>query len=291
MNLIFSILILSITGPVYRYLSNSEEYKIEGIFTSIWLLLILFVNWIEISLIDIISLLTILIMGIVGISQRANIIPNKLFNIKLPKELDIAALGGLLVLTWGAWSAAVTLLIISSIDVLMRTEWKWITLEKYNLKNAKPFIAAAILPLVIWTLWWTMLGQVNGLEAWALPHPRELDPGRLIVKGGYVGARDNPPTVWMAILISLPLLLSSTAIVSKLRQRNLSLRPYALALSLQLVGCFATLAFAPPFPRLVFSLTWNIVFSIFQIIAVLLSLGMEFSIKKIIKNNGKLVIS
>ena len=291
MNLIFSILILSITGPVYRYLSNSEEYKIEGIFTSLWLLLILFVNWIEISLIDIISLLTILIMGIVGISQRANIIPNKLFNIKLPKELDIAALGGLLVLTWGAWSAAVTLLIISSIDVLMRTEWKWITLEKYNLKNAKPFIAAAILPLVIWTLWWTMLGQVNGLEAWALPHPRELDPGRLIVKGGYVGARDNPPTVWMAILISLPLLLSSTAIVSKLRQRNLSLRPYALALSLQLVGCFATLAFAPPFPRLVFSLTWNIVFSIFQIIAVLLSLGMEFSIKKIIKNNGKLVIS
>ena len=291
MNLIFSILILSITGPVYRYLSNSEEYKIEGIFTSIWLLLILFVNWIEISLIDIICLLTILIMGIVGISQRANIIPNKLFNIKLPKELDIAALGGLLVLTWGAWSAAVTLLIISSIDVLMRTEWKWITLEKYNLKNAKPFIAAAILPLVIWTLWWTMLGQVNGLEAWALPHPRELDPGRLIVKGGYVGARDNPPTVWMAILISLPLLLSSTAIVSKLRQRNLSLRPYALALSLQLVGCFATLAFAPPFPRLVFSLTWNIVFSIFQIIAVLLSLGMEFSIKKIIKNNGKLVIS
>ncbi len=291
MNLIFSILILSITGPVYRYLSNSEEYKIEGIFTSLWLLLILFVNWIEISLIDIISLLTILIMGIVGISQRANIIPDKLFNIKLPKELDIAALGGLLVLTWGAWSSAITLLIISSIDVLMRTEWKWITLEKYNLKNAKPFIAAAILPLVIWTLWWTMLGQVNGLEAWALPHPRELDPGRLIVKGGYVGARDNPPTVWMAILISLPLLLSSTAIVSKLRQRNLSLRPYALALSLQLVGCFATLAFAPPFPRLVFSLTWNIVFSIFQIIAVLLSLGMEFSIKKIIKNNGKLVIS
>lgn len=291
MNLIFSILILSITGPIYRYFSNPEEYKIDGIFTSIWLLLILFVNWIEISLIDIISLLTILIMGIIGISQRVNIVPNKLFKIKLPKEIDIAALGGLLVLTWGAWSAAVTLLIISSIDVLMRTEWKWITLENYNLKNPKPFIAAAILPLVIWTLWWTMLGQVNGLEAWALPHPRELDPGRLIVKGGYVGARDNPPTEWMALLISLPLLLSSTAIVSKLKQRNLSLRPYALALSLQLVGCFATLAFAPPFPRLVFSLTWNIVFSIFQIIAVLLSLGMEFSIKKIIKNNGKLVIS
>ena len=49
---------------------------------------------------------------------------------KLPKELDIIALGGFLVLTWGAWSATITLLIISSIDVLMRTQWKWIALEK-----------------------------------------------------------------------------------------------------------------------------------------------------------------
>jgi hypothetical protein len=85
--------------------------------------------------------------------------------------------------------------------------------------------------------------------------------------------------------------LSSTAIVSKLRQRNLSLRPYALALSLQLVGCFATLAFAPPFPRLVFSLTWNIVFSIFQILAVLLSLSLESINKKVNQINIKIVIS
>jgi phosphatidylserine synthase len=95
----------------------------------------------------------------------------------------------------------------------------------------------------------------------------------------------------MTLLIALPLLLSSTAIVSKLRQRNLSLRPYALALSLQLVGCFATLAFAPPFPRLVFSLTWNIVFSIFQILAVLLSLSLESLYKKINQMNIKIVIS
>jgi phosphatidylserine synthase len=290
-NLLFSILILSITGPMYKYLSNEKEFRKEGIFTSIWLLLILFVNWLEISSIDILALLTILFIGLLGLLQRTNVFSNHRLNIKLPKELDIIALGGFLVLTWGAWSASITLLIISSIDVLMRTQWKWITLEKYNLTNPKPFIAAAVLPLVMWILWWTMLGQVNGLEAWALPHPRELDPGRIIVKGGYVGARDNPPTEWMTLLIALPLLLSSTAIVSKLRQRNLSLRPYALALSLQLVGCFATLAFAPPFPRLVFSLTWNIVFSIFQILAVLLSLSLESINKKVNQINIKIVIS
>lgn len=289
--ILFSILILSITGPMYNYLISEKEFSKQGIFISIWLLLILFVNWLEISNIDLLTLLIILLVGIIGLLQRTNIFSGQLLNIKLPKELDIIALGGFLVLTWGAWSASITLLLISSIDVLMRTQWKWITLEKYNLKNPKPFIAAAVLPLVMWILWWTMLGQVNGLEAWALPHPRELDPGRIVVKGGYVGARDNPPTEWMSLLIALPLLLSSTAIVSKLRQRNLSLRPYALALSLQLVGCFATLAFAPPFPRLVFSLTWNIVFSIFQILAVLLSLSLESTNKKINQMNIKIVIS
>ena len=289
--ILFSVLILSITGPMYNYLSSEKEFGKQGIFISIWLLLILFVNWLEISNIDLLTLLIILLVGIIGLLQRTNIFSGQLLNIKLPKELDIIALGGFLVITWGAWSASITLLLISSIDVLMRTQWKWITLEKYNLQNPKPFIAAAVLPLVMWILWWTMLGQVNGLEAWALPHPRELDPGRIVVKGGYVGARDNPPTEWMSLLIALPLLLSSTAIVSKLRQRNLSLRPYALALSLQLVGCFATLAFAPPFPRLVFSLTWNIVFSIFQILAVLLSLSLESTNKKINQMNIKIVIS
>ena len=289
--ILFSVLILSITGPMYNYLSSEKEFSKQGIFISIWLLLILFVNWLEISNIDLLTLLIILLVGIIGLLQRTNIFSGQILNIKLPKELDIIALGGFLVLTWGAWSASITLLLISSIDVLMRTQWKWITLEKYNLKNPKPFIAAAVLPLVMWILWWTMLGQVNGLEAWALPHPRELDPGRIVVKGGYVGARDNPPTEWMSLLIALPLLLSSTAIVSKLRQRNLSLRPYALALSLQLVGCFATLAFAPPFPRLVFSLTWNIVFSIFQILAVLLSLSLESINKKVNQINIKIVIS
>ena len=289
--ILFSVLILSITGPMYNYLSSEKESSKQGIFISIWLLLILFVNWLEISNIDLLTLLIILLVGIIGLLQRTNIFSGQILNIKLPKELDIIALGGFLVITWGAWSASITLLLISSIDVLMRTQWKWITLEKYNLKNPKPFIAAAVLPLVMWILWWTMLGQVNGLEAWALPHPRELDPGRIVVKGGYVGARDNPPTEWMSLLIALPLLLSSTAIVSKLRQRNLSLRPYALALSLQLVGCFATLAFAPPFPRLVFSLTWNIVFSIFQILAVLLSLSLVSINKKVNQINIKIVIS
>ena len=65
-------------GPGWRFINSGTA----GHLLIVPLLLILFVNWIEISLIDIISLLTILIMGIIGISQRVNIVPNKLFNIK-----------------------------------------------------------------------------------------------------------------------------------------------------------------------------------------------------------------
>ena len=71
--LLFSILILSITGPVYNYLSSEKEFSKQGIFISIWLLLILFVNWLEISNIDLLTLLIILFVGIIGLLQRTNI--------------------------------------------------------------------------------------------------------------------------------------------------------------------------------------------------------------------------
>tara|TARA_B100002051_G_scaffold152692_1_gene144388 strand:+ start:35 stop:454 length:420 start_codon:yes stop_codon:yes gene_type:complete len=131
-----------------------------------------------------------------------------------------------------------------------------------------------------------MLGQVNGLEAWGLPHPRELDPGRLIVRGGYLGFREDPPTVWMAALIFTPLLLSSTFTSMKMLERGLSLHPYSIALLLQLVGCFATLAFAPPYPRLVFSLTWNIVFCIFQLSALVLAIETNNLIARLISKSN-----
>ena len=279
--LLFSVLILPLSGMLYCYLSRPRDFLLSGVFSSLWLISMLVVSWVGDSLLDIIALLAISTLGILGLAVRAGRAEAISRLNSLPKELDTIALGGLLVLTWGAWSAAVTLLIISSVDGLLRTKLEWVTKGEHSLGNARPFIAAAVLPLAIWTLWWTMLGQVNGLEAWGLPHPRELDPGRLIVRGGYLGFRENPPTVWMAALIFIPLLLSSTLTSMKMLERGLSLRPYSIALSLQLVGCFATLAYAPPYPRLVFSLTWNIVFCIFQLCTLVLAFEANFVLGKL----------
>jgi hypothetical protein len=270
-NLLFSVLILPLSGMLYCYLTRPRDFLLSGVLSSLWLISMLVVSWVGDSLLDIVALLAISALGVLGLAARAGRADAISRLNPLPKELDTIALGGLLVLTWGAWSAAVTLLIISSVDGLLRTKLAWVTKGEHSLGNARPFIAAAVLPIAIWTLWWTMLGQVNGLEAWGLPHPRELDPGRIIVRGGYLGFREDPPTLWMAALIFIPLLLSATLTSMKMLERGLSLRPYSIALSLQLVGCFATLAYAPPYPRLVFSLTWNIVFCIFQLCALALA--------------------
>ena len=285
-NLLFSVTVLLLAGFLYSYLTDSASPISTGITTSLWLLSMLGVSWLGSSVTDFLALFSISFIGFIGLVVRAGKINLKTKLKLLPNEPDIIALGGLLVLTWGAWTAAVTLLVISGVDALLRTKMKWVTKGKHSLTNPRPFIAAAVLPIAIWTLWWTMLGQVNGLEAWGLPHPRELDPGRLIVRGGYLGFREDPPTVWMAALIFTPLLLSSTFTSMKMLERGLSLHPYSIALLLQLVGCFATLAFAPPYPRLVFSLTWNIVFCIFQLSALVLAIETNNLIARLISKSN-----
>ena len=42
-------------------------------------------------------------------------------------------------------------------------------------------VALAMFPWFVWILWWTLMGQVNGVQfcyEGVCPHPRELDPGR-----------------------------------------------------------------------------------------------------------------
>ena len=281
-NVLFSVIVLLLAGFLFSYLTDCNSPISTGITTSIWLLSMLGVSWLGSSVADFLALSSIFLVGIIGLAVRAGKINQKTKPNFLSNEPDTIALGGLLVLTWGAWSASVTLLLISAVDAILRTKMKWVTEGKHSLMNPRPFIAAAVLPIAIWTLWWTMLGQVNGLEAWGLPHPRELDPGRLIVRGGYLGFREDPPTIWMAALIFIPLLLSSTFTSMKMLDRGLSLHPYSIALLLQLVGCFATLAFAPPYPRLVFSLTWNIVFCMFQLSALVIAIETNNIISKLV---------
>jgi hypothetical protein len=156
--------------------------------------------------------------------------------------------------------------------------------ETSPFSNPRSMIAMAVFPWVIWILWWTLLGQVNGLQsslAFGIsPHPRELNPGSVIVKGGYVGIRDNPNLIWMVMMVVSPIIIASTMIMYQLKKQGLNLRPYIISQTLLILGCMSVLGFSPQYPRLMFSLSWNILFAFFQICVALLAI---FSHKFVIK--------
>ena len=112
------------------------------------------------------------------------------------------------------------------------------------------------------------MGQVNGVQTCyegICPHPRELDLGRVQVRGGYVGFRNNPPTNWMVAMIAAPLIIFSTKLMYVIQSKGIILKPYIVSQLLLILGSISLVAFSSDSPRLLFSITWNIVFALLQI--------------------------
>ena len=256
-----SLLILtSIVSVAAHY--KGLKLKKSAIF-SIWLIFGLFVSAVESSYLDILALLMTLSFCIWAVYLH-KIKPQS----ELVGELPILALAMLLLLTWGAWSVFSTLLILTSCGSLWRILSKNSD-EILNKYNSKTMVAMAVYPWVIWILWWTLLGQVNGLQTCfegICPHPRELDPGTVLVRGGYVGFREDPNLYWMIFMISSPIIITSFMIMDKLQKTGLSLYPYIVFQGLIILGCISLVGFSPKYPRLVFTLTWNAFFATLQLI-------------------------
>ena len=272
--MVISILLLLSAG----FISTSAIYrKIElkscAIF-SLWLLLGFVVSAIRNTAIERIFLFLIVSLYLISI-----LVQKKKHMNNLPKGLALAALSMQMLLTWGAWAASVTMIIISSVGIVWELFKDQLDMNDVSFSNPKPAIALAVLPWVIWILWWTLLGQVNGVQTCfegICPHPRELDPGSVIVSGGYLGASGHPSTIWMFLMVASPLVIASSMIMYEFRKRGLSLQPYIISQMLIVLGCASLLSFSPEYPRLVFSLTWNASFAILQIIFSLLAIAFYY---------------
>ena len=256
-----SLLILtSIVSVAAHY--NGLKPKKSAIF-SIWLIFGLFVSAVESSYLDMFALLLTACACVGAIYIRKNEPKSD-----LATELPIFAIAMLLLLTWGAWSVFSTLLILTSCGSLWRILSKDLA-GNLQVNDSKTIVAMAVYPWVIWVLWWTLLGQVNGLQTCfegICPHPRELDPGTVLVRGGYVGFREDPNLFWMVFMIASPIIITSFMILDNLQKTGLSLYPYIVFQSLIILGCISVIGFSPKYPRLVFSLTWNVFFAAFQLI-------------------------
>ena len=183
-----------------------------------------------------------------------------------------------LLLIWGVWASTLALILIPIISPLVNSLTDKFDLDKDLSKNHKLLISMAVIPWVIWIFWWTLMGQVNGVQTCfegICPHPRELDPGRVMVKGGYVGIRENPPTNWMIFMVGLPILIFSTFMMYEIRKNGILLSPYVVSQLLLILGCVNILAFSAEYPRLIFTLSWNILFAVLQIIFALLAMSLH----------------
>ena len=169
---------------------------------------------------------------------------------------------------WGVWAGVVVLLMLPCMKVMLDKFSSQFVNENNWLKSPHIFVAMALMPWMIWVLWWTLLGQVNGVQTCVegiCPHPRELDLGRVQVRGGYFGDRINPNLYWMIAMISTPIVIVSTWLLLVVRRSGMNLKPYMISQVLLVLGSLNVLAFSAESPRLLFSVTWNIVFALFQI--------------------------
>ena len=237
---------------------------------SIWLLVCYIVSGLSIVFLEWLILAVILLM------YGASILNWKGIDLEIPNELILASIGAHMLISWGVWASCATLLLISSIGYFWDSIRNKIDMKSVALDNPKPAIALAVLPWISWILWWTLLGQVNGIQTCfegICPHPRELDPGSVIIKGGYFAALGHPSNLWMSLMVASPLIVASTMLMYQFVKSGMTLKPYIFSQTVLILGCLNLLAFSPQYPRLVFSLTWNMFFAVAQILFATLAMG------------------
>ena len=261
---VFSITMLVVASTVSTYIVQRKlDWKVWCL-TITWLLCGMLVQTKASTVLDLAFLATSLI-GFVALNYFLKIQSKPL----IVRQTNLVILSGFVLLTWGAWAASITFLLLAILSNAVPHFLLGFDTRKGLLESPRVFMALAVLPWVFWILWWTSLGQINGLQTCMegiCPHPRELDPGAVMVRGGYIGSRENPSTSWMTLMTVTPLILSSIAIFTEFRRHNIVLHPFIICQIVLIFGCLNMFAFAADYPRLVFTLTWSILFSGFQIL-------------------------
>ena len=189
-----------------------------------------------------------------------------------------AALASHVMVSWGPWAAVSSLCLLMCLPALVKSLRLDSGPNLSLLQQPRAVVALAVLPWVVWILWWTLMGQVNGVQLCyegICPHPRELDPGAVRVQGGYFGGGEQPPTLWMFFMVTSPLLAVSVAFMRTLLGSDVSLSYYIVGQGVVVFGCLALYAYTPIYPRLVFSLTWNIFFALVQILFAGLAMALH----------------
>jgi len=167
-----------------------------------------------------------------------------------------------LTMSWGAWGGGISMIFFGTVESLMNREWSVLKIKRDNpYSEFGRHILLGLIPIGIWFAWWATLGQTDGLQ-----HPRDIDPGNLFLKGGYIGDRLSPSNNWVFLMGACPVILMGT-LWWNLFRKNWPLQMAFIILSVRLAALAIQLSVSPNLPRLVFKIGWDMLFCILLITA------------------------
>ena len=184
-----------------------------------------------------------------------------------------------LIMSWGAWAGAVSMIFYACFESVMEKEWSDLKIpKKGGVEEFSRQILLGLLPVGIWFAWWASLGQIDGIV-----HTRDVDPGNLFLKGGYIGDRISPSNTWVFFMGAGPVILVGTLWWNLFRRNGWPLQMALTILVIRLAGLSLQLSLSPNLPRLVFKIGWDMLFCIVIIAAI----GLFIVYDKLVENKGE----
>lgn len=163
-----------------------------------------------------------------------------------------------LTMTWGGWACAATMIMYASIESFLGKELKFLTGKYQQLhREIARNVVIAMLPLVVWFTWWAALGQIDGFG-----HPRDVNPGNIFLNGGYIGDRFSPSNAWVGFMGAGATAAMSMMWWSLFNKMGWPVHYVALLLVIRVSMISLQLSVSPNLPRLIFKISWDIIFAL-----------------------------
>ena len=159
-------------------------------------------------------------------------------------------------MSWGAWGGGVSMIMFGCVESFIEKEWGFLKSHNSDFnKELSRKILVGLIPIGMWFTWWASLGQTDGII-----HPRDIDPGNLFLKGGYIGDRLSPSNTWVGFMGAGPVVMIGVLWWNLFRRSgwDLSIAFYILAFRISMLAI--QLSISPNLPRLVFKMGWELVF-------------------------------
>jgi hypothetical protein len=186
--------------------------------------------------------------------------------------LSFAEWGTLLLIipTWGAWAAMVTLLLSRCIVSLFRGEESLPSrCDDSGWSADCHYLANALLPFFFCCIVWINFGQLTmvGLV--------EFNPSKWIVSGGFIGARVAPPVGWMAFITIAPTIAAVSTVLNSWMRTGRPLMPLFLLLSYLLLVSMSHVWISFMRPQVLIMVAFSSIVALFWYLAAFISYTMS----------------